>query len=466
MIVTREYINRIFGDFWSAVWQEPSLLETMTAAYQEVFTQLECSREELEEYMAREQLPLSFFRHFRLLSVSESDLLPEYRTLGSFNLDDGVTLDSLKTAPMVYRTSLPVDDISVIMDSPVNPTVVWQKGQEFEIIDGRNIRFFRDPVRAGFLDGAVSEGGAVVPRCRFWLCSTMADINALRDFYGVYFKLRTPSTVYYKRVVNAVWDLAVQGATLMNINRFFCAVADTDVPQLNGTVDRIWTENGRTWISTGSELCSAPSPGTATVAVGDTVTAGQNLFDTALVYKGTSEISVSDMPLIHLGSGFLSSSYTGGLVFENIEYTVTSHRFPVGGDVAVVEQFWADVETAAAADGIDLWALIKADQKYPYTVNPFDFLRRNLLKNNMFFVKFRPAAIPDPDTNLSLLGYLLDRMPTGTTFIAYADGDAGPETVDASIASDRPAEAFHVGVASELEKPGATEYIRGNLKLY
>ena len=464
MNVTKEYIHQVFGDFWSVLWNEPELLETMVNSYQEIFTQLEGKRISLDDYLSRLHIPLSFFKHFRYLYLTEDRVERQYRQIGTFTMDDGVPMDAYKLSPEEYIIETDLTDVSLIMDRPVNPTVIWQKGQEFAVEEGK-IRMFFDPIDA-FVTGVKSEDEVLIPAAKLWLVSTELDQQSLTEFFGTYFDLRTASSPYYRKVLNGIWDLAVEGATLENINKYFCAVADTDVAFESGTVQRVWDENERTWVMTDNYVHSAPGGAAAIVSVSDSVQKGQLLFDNVEVHKGTEAITPSQMPMLHAGPEMVSAKYQGGLGFENKVFEITSYRFPVRGNPETVEEFWEDVEARMLEDDVDLWTLITEDQKPPFQINPFDFVRENLYKNNTLFARMDLNTVPDRSRNLKLIGYLLNYMPAGTTFLAFAEAEVETEVLQDSGVSDRDPAAFYVGTAPELENVQINEYINGGQKLY
>ena len=463
-VISQEYLSQLYGRFWTKVWQDSGFLDALLAGNQEAFSQLDLQANAIQDVLCRLTVPVQAYRHFQSVWLNESDMERSVLMTGTFDMDAGVDMDTSEEFPAGYLLAVDVDDISMIMDSPINPAVVWNKGQDFSITD-RVVRLFRNPFDNGFIDGASSLDGEPDRRCRLWLCSTGTEDTALKEFYGQFVKLYTPSTSYYKRLVNAAWDLAVLGATASATAEYLCAIADTDICKAAGAVTAIWTEADRRWILVGGIPHSAPSTATELVSVGDAVTVGQILFDSVRILKGTETLFASELPALHLGSGFLSSQYTGGISVENATKTITTSHFPIGGHPDTVAAFWADVDAACTAAGINLWAVETVDQPGPtYTLNPFEFIRENFLKNNCFFVVFNMSVIPDPTANLGFISLLSDYLPAGTTFIGNVFAETPTEASPTAIADSTA--GYEAGVSSDVDTGALERYSRGSVKLY
>ena len=457
MIVGRQYIYQLFVPFWNQVWNETSLMETATAAFREGWSRLETDRAAIQDNLNRFAIPLAFFRHFHYRLVKEDELARGYRTLGTFALDDGVHLDELDTRPPVWILDMPEPaSVELLLTSPVRPTTIWQRGQEFDYADGK-LYFYKDPFESGFLSNVTSADGVIRRTCKFWFCDTQFDVRSVKDFFAIYFGVQTPTTEYYKRLVNIIWDFALEGATTKNITAFLCALADTDTAFEDGQVQEVWTENGRVFVTTPNAIHSAPDCVSATVAVGDIVEAGQNIFDAVTIWKGTDTISASDFPMLHLGEEFLSVKYRGGILLENREFVITNSRFPVGGLPATVDSWWDDVETDMGERGLDLWAIETAGQNYPYRLNPFDFIKNSVLKTNSLFIKMNRLAVPDPEINFKFMDYLLEYMPAATTFFMHISGEIEDEDLTSWAMRDTDGEAFHAMLVKEQASPGLDE---------
>ena len=463
-VIGQEYLYQLYGRFWTKVWQDQGFLDALLAGNQEAFAQLDQQADGLQDVLSRLTVPIQAYRHFQSVWLNESDMERRVLQAGSFDMDAGVDMDTSEEFPAGYLLTVDVDDISMIMDSPINPAVVWHKGQDFTIED-RVVRLFRNPFDNGFIDGATSLDGEPDRRCRLWLCSAFTDDTALTEFYGQFVKLYTPSTAYYRRLVNAAWDLAVLGATVSAISEYLCAIADTDICKAAGTVTETWTEAERLWLLIAGIPHSAPVAATALVSVGDTVVLGQLLFNSVRLLRGTETIFASELPALHLGSGFLSSVYTGGISVENATKTITTSHFPIGGHPTTVAAFWTDVDARCTALGINLWDIETEDQPGPtYTINPFDFIREHFLKNNCFFIIFDLDIIPDPVANLGFVSLLSDYIPAGTTFIGHVSA-AVPTEDSPGVISDSSA-GYLAGASEEIDTDALERYSRGSVKLY
>ena len=465
-MVSREYLYRMFGPFWNQVWQEPSLVETATAAFREAYNRLEGDRSRIQDNLNRFAIPLSFYRHFNYRLVREHELGQGYRPLGTFNLGEGARLGELQDFPPVWTLAMAQPThVELLLDKPVQPTVIWQRGQEFDYADGF-IHFYKNPFEAGFLSDVTSTDGVLARTCKFWMCDTKFDVRSVKDFFGVYFGVQTPTTEYYKRLVNIIWDLALEGATIRHTTAFLCALADTDVALEDGKVEAVWTENGRVYVATPNHLHSAPDVASAIVSPDDIVEMGQNLFDSVTILKGSDTIPSADFPMLHLGREFISARYEGGILLQNRSFLLTNSRFQVGGLPATVDAWWDDVEADMAARGADLWATETSGQRYPYQLNPFDFIRQHVLKTNSLFITMNRLAVPDPETNFKFLNYLLDYMPAATTFFMYIGAVLDDEPLSSLNMVDSDGEGYQVLESLETDQPGLADTVGAKHKLW
>lgn len=460
-------IFKILGEFWTRIWKEPKLVDGMGQGLARPFDQLDSQADTLQDYLSRMNIPLTFFRHWEFLEIKEEDLIVEKVkigdiTVGQFSIGD-------EKVPKSWNITKSLENCSLIVSSPINPSYIWYKGQEFTVNDGK-ITFYKDPFTVFDTTMTVTAEGEALKKCRIWLSSTETDMSALKDHFGVVFNLNVPSTLFYQRIVNSVWDLRVQGATSRNIRSLLAAMADAEIATGSGTVTETWTENGRAWVAVGNTLYSAASPSESIVSVNDTVNTGDMLFDTFTSYKTTDDIPSAYIPAMQLDSRFANSKYKGGLLFENkefdLEYIYASGKpgvevltqiegaddsllieteygtqnvlidditslhlygivklpiFPIGGDDASVKQYRYDMAGKAYDLDIDIWGAVTEGQRYPYKINPFDFLVSNIFGSNIFFVKYKAGVISSSAPLQASIFQLVECVPAGSTFLLFLE---------------------------------------------
>jgi len=462
MITSRNDLKQMFGSFWNNTWKDPDLYKALLTATNFMFERLQGDVAQLPEFLNRFDVPVSKTRSLKYGGFSQLELTRKYVTLGSYLMDQGHKLDELTTNPSIWVAAAPTDKCLAIIDNPVEPNLALSRGAHFDIV-GDELRLYIDPFEESFRQHLVVENDNQIKLVDLWFVHTEDDANYLTDYYGRVIRMLTPSTRYYRRILNAIYDLLQEGGTAYRTALFVGALLDTDVANGDGEVTVVWDEGDRTWVAVGDTLHSCPGIGNAIVAVGDQVQTGDRLFNTFNIMRGREEIDPGDFPQLVLSNAFIETPSGKALSFENAELEVTDYKFPIGGDPSDVEYFWATADLEAAARGIDLQEAIIGDQHAPFTVNPFELVRSNFLASSVIFITADLAILPDPEA-IKLLRYLDAVLPASTTYILNAFAFADEET--SPIASTDEAEPLSVGEADELDITTITDYVIGNEKLY
>lgn len=461
-MTNRSEIRRMFGTFWNDSWKDEDLYNALVTQTEYLLDRLTGKTAALPSFLSRFQVPTKRRENIRYLPLDQLALTRKVLTLGSFNLDQGRTLGELQTDPYTWEATTVIEDCSFITDSPTNPDLVLERGIHFDIVDGK-LSLYTDPFQQAFHQHLTIVDDEQILLSDLWMLHTRDDENYLADHYGRVIGMLTPSTEYYKRILNAVYDLLQEGATANRVNALIGSILDTDVAKVDGQVDDIWNEGERTWLVIAGKLHSCPGTNNAVVSKYDQVQTGDLIFNTFTVTPGTESIDPGDFPYLTLGPSYISTPSGYGLTFENAEIEVTDYKFPVGGDPADVDAFWANAEAQAVLRGIDLQTAIIGNQRKPYTINPFEFVRENFLSNATVFVTIDLGALPDMEA-LKLFRYLDATTPASTTYILNAFSSVDTEA-DVSAITDEAIPAY-AGIGEELDIITINEYIKGNEKLY
>lgn len=461
-MTNRTEVKRMFGSFWNSVWDDPDLYNALVTQAEFMFGQLRADAARLEDFVNRFDVPVKRRRDVKVSQVDELSLKRKYVTLGSFTMDQGQKLDQLQHNPPVWMVESPVESCEVITDSPVNPQIMLLRGTHFDIVDGQ-LMLYVDPFKSEFAQQLIVVDEEEVLLTNLWFVHTEEDKRYLPEHYGRVIGMITPSSVYYKRILNAIYDLLQEGTTVARVGEFIGSILDTDVARTDGTVTAVWDEGSRSWVEIDGKLHSCPGTGNAIVSVEDTVQTGDLLFNTFTITPGDQEVDPGNFPSIVLGRSYISTTSKYGLTFENAEFEVETYRFPIGGDPDDVDAFWANAEAEAEIRGIDLHDAILGDKRTPFTVNPFEFIRANFLAASTVFVTVDLSAVPDTEA-IKLLRYLDAVTPASTTYLLNAFTSVDGEN-DVNPQSDG-AEPFYANDADELDNITITDYIKGNEKLY
>ncbi len=461
-MTNRSEIRRMFGSFWNEAWKDEDLYNALVTQTEYMLERLTGKTEALPSFLNRFEVPTKRREDIRYLPLDQLALTRKVLTLGAFNMDEGRRLGELQTDPYTWEATTVVEECAFITDSPTNPDLVLERGVHFDIVDG-NLSLYTDPFQQAFHQHLTIIDDEQILLSDLWMLHTGDDENYLADHYGRVIDMLTPSTEYYKRILNSVYDLLQEGATANRVNVFIGAILDTDVAKVDGEVEDIWDEGTRTWISVAGTLHSCPGTGNAVVNQYDQVQEGDLLFNTFSITPGTESIDPGDFPYLVLGSAYVDTPSGYGLTFENADINVTDYKFPIGGDPADVAAFWENAESEATERGIDLQEAIIGGQRKPYVVNPFEFIRANFLSNAVVFVTLNLEAVLDLEA-LKLLRYLDATAPASTTYMLNAFSSVDEE-VDVSASTDEAIPAY-AGIGEELDILTITDYIIGNEKLY
>lgn len=457
----RTELKQMFGAFWNEAWKEEAFYDALVTSMEFLYNRLSGTVDELPEFLNRFDVPTKAYKESDYIRVSELELTRKYITLGSFYMDTGRSLDELRS-PSVWAMPAPAESISLITDSPVSPELLWARGTDFDIV-GTELWLYADPFQEQFRQHLQVVDDENVKLVDLWLLDARTDEEYLQDHYGRIIGMLTPSSDYYKKILNAVYDLLQEGATKHRLSAFIGSIVDTDVCQVTGEVVDVWDEGGRSWAAVGDSLHSCPGTGQAIVAQGDQVQEGDQLFDVFEVISGRESIDPGDFPQLVLGPSFIDTLSGEGLTFENAALETETYRFQVGGHPQDVAAFWARAEANAVTRGIDLQDAIIGDQKKPWTINPFEFIRSNFLSAGTLFIVADLASVVDNEA-LKLLRYLDLVLPAGTTYFMNVFGNV--DEAEVPLCTDEELPGAYANDADELDSTTLTDYVIGREKLY
>ena len=139
-----------------------------------------------------------------------------------------------------------------IVDNIVNPTVMMERGKDFEIRN-RSIIFHRDNDPLGEasqfersdIPGVLDDNGEEIPDMEavLWASDVLIDKNYVADHISYALGANAPSSDIVKRIVNAAWSSVASGLTPELINTLIAAMLNIPVIQHDKeTVREIYVE--------------------------------------------------------------------------------------------------------------------------------------------------------------------------------------------------------------------------------
>lgn len=386
--------RQFVSDFWTTVFKDQAFVKAVLAHCDGLEEQTLSDADYALKSASRRELPGFRSVKWRQITIYESDILKDPRLFDDGAVfDSGAVFDEAGPADVFF---MPVDPdvaaIGFIMDDVAAPSVAWQNGVDFRFdLSARGVYARLHPSTAGFKRVPLPGRSGPEPESGFrvWARGVSLDRGDLRRLYADTVRVLSGEGAYYKRLVNALWNLRVDGCTLLNLRAALSAVADSDVALEAGTVADVFEEAGRLWVRVDDALWSAPDRSSAIVSVGDRVSKGALLFGSVAIYSPEQTIPRTDVPGLHLGKGFMGAAMEGGgLLVENkdlpfpevatlVMSNVEGSRYLVEDGSAAVPEYLArkegyvDVELLVedAGEGVE-YRFVDARLNFPFKGDP------------------------------------------------------------------------------------------------
>jgi hypothetical protein len=485
-------IEQYIGTFWTKVFRDSLFINNLLSGTEDVYAQADEDTDCLNKALSRHTIEPYRTMRWMFATFSESQMNQDAMTFnqenvffnGEYQFGDRLhTLFSFSIDPRVRK-------IPYIMSSPTSPEVVLQENVDYYLDLEQNLLMFREnPFNMGFSQRFLKTEGEPELGIALWFYRTELDYKDVPYIYGEPAKIGVGSSEYFKRIVNAIWDLRVEGGTIANVNKLLCAVVDTDYVDEAGTVEDTFVEGARRWAKISGRLYSAPASIGFLKDIGDSVLAGEMIFDAVTVYTGRDTIPYERFPALHLSNNFIPNEFTDGVLVENLdapfptkelvvftetgggqvlvtgitdpsyEYlaetpsqTILSLLMTSVGGIQVVESY-RDIPFRGRPDTVQaftthlagLWATIGKTmfdniiednfEKVPDTVNLFREYQSRAFANNSFFVYLNTDAVPAGMDVGMALSYIKFTIPAYTTIFTYLEGGMSDE-VDLNNVSD------------------------------
>ena len=416
----------LLGSYWSTTYLGNEFLEDIVQSKAQLTAQTWLNFMELIASVSRFEVPVFHQENWYALKIKESELnnfdvlVPDYKTGTSYTYATSTGMEYGKSQAVDGYFSVPlppsVESVNNVLNRIVSPSLIFQEGIDYWVPE-KGVLTFRDnpfnnssiPVQDIVVDGAVKDR-----ECILWLYHGHWDWDTVYQQFGYALNLRMASSEGYRDVVNAVLDAFTGGTSVSDIQFAWSAITGVPITvDKTETVEVVEKDSRSLVVVTDKNAYNFDLTSTATVAVGDTVNAGDSLVDTVQIYEFNRGSVSSDITGLALGPGFLSVGFFGDLTFENKEtgliveenvdgYTKVS--WDLGGFPGDIEKFWDDVhaEGVAAGKTIAMYLDVRpnpSDQpsaaNLPATINPLEFLCENFLRYNTFLVKIKTNQLGD-----------------------------------------------------------------------
>jgi hypothetical protein len=498
-------IKNYISKFWTQVFNDAPFINELIDATMLMNNGLDISLAEMNSDLNRRTMSVYRKKQWLFVTYKETDLNTD---IMEFNQTEVFFNGEYQfgSRGAEFRFALPIDPsikrAPFILSSPFNASVVLQDGIDYTVDSRRGFIFFKEnPFEMSFEKRFVDTVASPVMGIGIWLYNLDEDAKDLQNIYADPVKVAVKTNDYFKRIVNVIWDLRIEGGSICNVTELVCALTDCDLPREEEIVTKIFTEGGRNWIATATHVYSAPAAAEVLYAVGDTLKVCQPAFDAVKVYTGLEDIPESEFPAMHLGESFVGTDFPGGIMIENkdfpfpgkkvliydqdghclvediadlayiywvdkvrgyiidllvddasVNYTLVDAYWdlPFFGQPLTVEAFKNYLVSVGAEKNIDGLAEICIANNgglVPPTINLFKEYQSNIFRNNAFFLVINTNLIPSGVDPSLFLTYIKYTIPAYTTMLTFLGSESTVSYVTSNISEQ--VDVFYVADVSD-----------------
>lgn len=510
------------GSLWSEIYQGRDQVLSYVTAKAQVETQTMLDTLEMLAAISRYTVPIYHKDNWFQLVLRESEINDAQTSLLKY--DAGGTYDAgyrydVPVQRRDYAFPLPADLVKtgLVMNRFVEPSLVWVEGLDYAVDRDNNALVFR---HNPFTDERVPthyiyENGDVIDRgATLWIFRGDFDWETVYRQFGYVLGMQLQSSDGYRDLVNALLRSLVRGTTRRSVERALSAA--TGIPLvMEGTeqVRVITRDHTHRMIITDRHVYKFHPDATPVVAVDAVVHAGDSLTDALTIHEFNRGVTPTDLDALAMGRGFLSHCFYADLVFENREVDLvvdenhisgfTYVSFDLGGFPLDVTKFFDEMhergiaEAQRAVDACeepetltipgDPCADPPVDDivrrrgtlahlldrrpvrvgeptaaSLPATINPLQFLVRNVLRNNAFLVRVKISQLGGGGVGIDTLQWLRKVLPPHTAMLLLLELTANKDSVTLDMVNDA---SLALGIAAEPFSDSVTADMVGDSRL-
>lgn len=403
--------------------------------------------QELIAAMSRFTVPIYHTANWYPVFLRASERNTAQLTVGRY--DAGLTYDAgdsydrpRPTVTHAFPKPAAISQASLFTNQFTSPSLLWASGLHFTLTDDAVVfadNPFEDPriaTRPIYRAGQIVDTEAVL-----WLYRGQFDTQLLYQQFGYVFGIDDTSSEQYRTLLNAFYNAVVGGTGRQDVLNLCSSVLR--VPLVRESLERVevvTSDHRNVVIITDQHVYKFSPDAVPLVSVGDTVTRGQPLTDTLRVDELTHGTVPEGLESLEVLPELLAPCFHRSLIFHNatVPLVVTPASPPdftrlewsLGGEISDVTQFFDLLHERGVADAMrpvdacspsqtvrypaadceDPGQVIRRGtlahlldrrpnpvgepqaRDLPATINPLQFLIRNVLRNNTTLVRIRPPA--------------------------------------------------------------------------
>jgi hypothetical protein len=458
----------VLGSYWADTFQAKDQMASYVQAIAEGAKQNQLNLLETVAALSRFDIPVFHTENWYPITLHKKQLNATAANIYKFDQNnitfdndgaavfDGVALTDFYAFPVATD----LVDAGHIFDRLLFPTVDLISGVDFKIDRANSaILFTRNPFDIVTIPRTPVYGAnnALVDEVIIlWAFRANLDYQYVFRQFSYAINVQLESSENAKKLVNAIFDgLVAGGATVKVLNAALSAIFDIPLVLENGEIVEAMANDRRgAFIATNKHVYRCPAGTTPVVAVDQVLMAGDKLVDTFSVIELSRGELPDDFAALALDKNFTTACFYGDLIFENKEVPLrvnsahpsnyTYVDFELSGFPADVEQFFAEVHargiksiapppdvcTVPDAEKYGTLAHLLDQRKtpegeptaedLPATINPLQFLVKNVLRNHVIIVTVKIAGLGENHLNLYNIRHIRQLLPPyAGMFIVY-----------------------------------------------
>jgi hypothetical protein len=465
----RESLLAVLGSFWARTYEGVDQLHSYTRATAAAVAQTQLNLLETVAALSRFEIPVFHTENWYPIVLRKSDTnvtaANQYRfDEGAFEFDGAPQLafDAFTGKDFfAFPVSRDVRTPAQLFDRLLFPTFSLAGGVDF-VIDTRTstILFVSDPFASTTVTRRpIYDGDKLVDEeITLWAFKAQFDYQYVFQQFAYAVNINLPSSENAKNLVNAVIDgLVAGGASSAVLSEVFAAIFDVPVVKTDNEVVELMTvDNAGLVIATDKNVYRFAAEANPVVAVGDALKRGDRLVDVFDIFELNRGEVPAAITALAVDSGFTAACFYGDLIFENKSVPLdvdaehpsgfTYISFPLSGLPSDVQRFFDEMhargieqipQTPPECDPTGLNRRLgtlahildrrktpigePAASDLPTTINPLEFLVKNVFRNNAIIAKVQVSRLGKNHLGLYNIRHVRQLLPPGSAlFLVYA----------------------------------------------
>lgn len=265
------------------------------------------------------------------------------------------------------------------------------------------------------------------------------DEEQLWMMFGYLIGIKINSGIGYKRIINAIMNASINGATISTLINFVRAVFDVPVAEKAETVEVISVDQRGKLIITPTRVYRCDADANILVSAGDVLIEGQFLTDAVKIYYPPIKSLPSEVTSITIDLKKLDPNLTGSITFENTNKTITVTEnvfgytkitWPMPGNATNVSNFFNLLHVNGVnnqktlANYLDKRPAPQSTQpgpnSLPTEINPLEVLCKMVLRNHYYVITYKESELGLDALGIEVFDQIKQILPPETGYLLVA----------------------------------------------